>query len=102
MTYEHMWLFTKNVIEIQLYNNYRYTHFPIGSLAIWSNNSADALCDTIIHDSMTLWAHGIENYYESAKNKGNLGLILPHTKCWNSSDVGLDNIKYHYGRNLHE
>ncbi|RNA20690.1 glutamate receptor NMDA 2B isoform X1 [Brachionus plicatilis] len=34
MTYEYMWILTKNVIDSQLYNNYRYSHFPIGSLGI--------------------------------------------------------------------
>ncbi|CAF0742170.1 unnamed protein product [Brachionus calyciflorus] len=34
MTYEYMWILSKNVIESQLYNNYKYSHFPVGSLVL--------------------------------------------------------------------
>ena len=29
-----MWIFTRNVIENQLYNNFKYNNFPIGSLGL--------------------------------------------------------------------
>ncbi len=101
MTYEHMWIFTKNAIESQLYNNYKYTHFPMGSLAIWSNYSADGLCDTLIADSMRLWANAVENYYVSS-NKSNFQAIVPQTRCWNSSKMDMAHIKYQFGKEFHE
>jgi hypothetical protein len=100
MTYEHMWIFTKNAIESQLYNNYKYTHFPMGSMAIWSNYSADGLCDTIIADSMRLWANAVESYVLSTE-KSDLSMIVPQTKCWSSMDMNMSNIKYQYGKEFH-
>ncbi|RNA20693.1 hypothetical protein BpHYR1_016656 [Brachionus plicatilis] len=65
---------------------------------LWSNNSADEMCDTIVHNSMRIWASAVENFYNSI-NKDQLNVIIPHTKCWNGTDF--ENIKYHYGKNFH-
>lgn len=69
--------------------------------ALWSNTSADGMCDTIVYDSMRLWASAVENYYTSI-NKDRLNIILPHTKCWNSTNMDMNNIKYHYGKNFYK
>ena len=32
LTYQYMWILTRNVIENQFYKNFKYTNFPVGSL----------------------------------------------------------------------
>jgi hypothetical protein len=81
------------------------SNFICSLIALWSNTSADAVCDKVIHGSMNLWASALEIYYNSI-NKNSVYTILPHTKCWNSTNVVpeidiANDAKYHYGKNFH-
>lgn len=101
-THEYMWIFTRSVISSHLYSNFKYKNFPVGSFSLWSNTSVDNLCDTTIANSIKLWASALDIYYNSI-GKDRMYTVLPHTKCWNSSDVSLmSDVKYHYGKNFHK
>jgi hypothetical protein len=50
---------------------------------------------------MKLWASAVENYYNSI-DPTLQNVIMPHTKCWNSTNMEMTNIKYHYGKNFHK
>lgn len=67
--------------------------------ALWSNSSAEVVCDKIIESSIRQWANAVENYYETI-NKENVNTILPHTKCKNLSQIQNNEMKYHYGKNF--
>jgi hypothetical protein len=61
------------------------------------------MCDTIVHSSIRLWARAVEDYY-NVIDKVRVNTIQPHSQCWNmsnSSEMNLDNIKYHYGKNFY-
>jgi hypothetical protein len=100
-----MWIFTRSVISSQAYSNFKYNNFPVGSFSLWSNTSADNLCDTTISNSIKLWASALDIYFNSV-DKERLFTVLPHTKCWNSSNISainlIDDMKYHYGKNFHK
>jgi hypothetical protein len=70
--------------------------------ALWSNNTADNLCENVIHSSLNLWANGVENYYNQHQNDTFINEIIPHTKCWSKNNLTLtnENTKYHYGKNF--
>lgn len=59
------------------------------------------MCDTIVHNSMRIWASALENFYNSI-SKDQMNVILPHTKCWNETNLEFNTIKYHYGKNFHK
>jgi hypothetical protein len=59
------------------------------------------MCDTTIRDSMRLWASAVDNYCNSV-GIDQLSTILPHTSCWNETQINSNNIKYHYGNNFHK
>ncbi len=72
--------------------------------ALWSNTSAEVMCDTIVYSSIRLWARAVEDYY-NAIDKASVNTILPHSQCWNLSNstyLNTDFIKYHYGKNFHK
>ena len=70
--------------------------------ALWSNYSADGMCETTIHDSMRLWASAVESYFNSVSSRDQLNTILPHTSCPNLTSVNSETSKYHYGKNFHK
>lgn len=70
-------------------------------IGLWSNSSADGMCDTIVYDSMRIWASAMDKYYNTI-DKDRLSTILPHTKCWNATNMNMNDIKYHYGKNFHK
>ena len=67
--------------------------------ALWSNSSAEVVCDKIIENSIKQWANAVESYYETI-NKDFINTILPHTKCKNLSHIQINELKYHYGKNF--
>ena len=103
-----MWIFTRSVMGSQAFSNFKYNNFPVGSFSLWSNTSAENLCDTTISNSIKLWTSALDIYFNSVdNNKERLFTVLPHTKCWNSSLNNsafnrIDDMKYHYGKNFHK
>ena len=41
MTFEYIWILTESVINYQIYNNFKFTEFPIGSLGKQQKNGLD-------------------------------------------------------------